>query len=87
MTMWTDRLTAMTAEDLFVNDCHDRQTVEAVRERLPQLYTVATLACDTPYSTLITVINRAFRRSSKHIEQLAGRSMVISMLIRRADGL
>jgi len=33
----------VAAEDLFVDDSDDRQTVETVRERLPQLDTVPTL--------------------------------------------
>jgi len=33
----------MTAEDLFVDDCNNRQTVETVRKRLPQLDTVPSL--------------------------------------------
>jgi len=36
--------TAMTAEDLLVDDGGDGQTVEAVGERLPQLDVVPTLA-------------------------------------------
>lgn len=36
----------MAAEDLLVDDGSDRQTVEAVGERLPELDVVATLACD-----------------------------------------
>ena len=35
----------MAAKDLLVNDGRDRQAVEAVRERLPQLDVVSALAC------------------------------------------
>ena len=35
---------AVAAEDLFVDDGRDRQTVETVGERLPQFDVVATLA-------------------------------------------
>jgi len=37
--------TSVTAEDLLVNDGNDGQTVETVRERLPQLDAVSSLAC------------------------------------------
>ena len=33
----------MHGEDLFINDCSDRQAVEAVGESLPQLNVVPTL--------------------------------------------
>jgi hypothetical protein len=36
----------VAAEDLLVHDGGDRQTVEAVGERLPQLYVVTTFACN-----------------------------------------
>mmetsp|Transcript_46438 Transcript_46438/g.94613 ORF Transcript_46438/g.94613 Transcript_46438/m.94613 type:complete len:335 (-) Transcript_46438:226-1230(-) len=38
------RQASMHGEDLVVDDCRDRQAVEAVRERLPQFDVVATLA-------------------------------------------
>jgi len=36
--------TAVTAEDLLINDSDNRQTIEAVCECFPQLDTVASLA-------------------------------------------
>ena len=45
------RQASMHGEDLVVDDCRDRQAVEAVRERLPQFDVVATLAC-TAESTI-----------------------------------
>lgn len=39
------RETAMHAEDLFIDDGRDGKAVEAIRERLPQLNIVASLAC------------------------------------------
>jgi len=33
----------MTAENLFIDDCNNWQTIEAVGERFPQLDTVTTL--------------------------------------------
>jgi len=45
--------TAVTAEDLFVNDGDNWQTVEAVGERLPQFDTVASLACKFRTKSLI----------------------------------
>ena len=37
--------TAVAAEDLLVDDGRDREAIEAVRERLPQLDVVPPLAC------------------------------------------
>ncbi len=41
----------MAAEDLLVHDSGDRQTVEAVGERLPQLDVEPALACGTKHHT------------------------------------
>jgi hypothetical protein len=37
----------MHAEDLFIDDGRDGKAVEAIRERLPQLNIVASLACQS----------------------------------------
>jgi len=43
-TLYNSTHTSMTAEDLLVDDGGDRQAVEAVRERLPELDVVASPA-------------------------------------------
>jgi len=46
----------VTAENLFVDDGDDWQTIETVRERLPQLDAVPPLAYSQPHDKLSTCI-------------------------------
>ena len=72
----------MHGEDLLVDDSGDRKAVEAIRESLPQLDVVATLAFIV--ETVNAIDGRAFVISSQNEEVLGVLDLVCQQ---KADGL
>jgi len=51
-------LTSMTAEDLLIDDCSNRQTVEAVCECLPEFDTVSPFTLNYNKNTTVVICAR-----------------------------